>query len=76
MTNAIGFTGTLAVGALATVFGTRAIFLLVPPLLAATLIWLIRLSFRRRDRAGADSAAGSRHALERAAGHKLVRCSR
>ena len=49
VTNAIGFTGTLAVGALATVFGTRAIFLLVPPLLAATLIWLIRLSFRSRD---------------------------
>jgi MFS family permease len=49
VTNAIGFTGTLAVGALATVFGTRVIFLLVPPLLAATLIWLIRISFRRRD---------------------------
>jgi hypothetical protein len=34
---------------LATVFGTRVIFLLVPPLLAAALIWVIRMAYRRRD---------------------------
>jgi MFS family permease len=49
LTNGLGFTGTLAVGALATAFGTRAIFILVPPLLTLTLIWLIRASYRRSD---------------------------
>jgi MFS family permease len=49
LTNGMGFAGTLLVGALATVFGTRAIFLLVPPMLAAALIWVIRTAYRRRD---------------------------
>jgi MFS family permease len=49
LTNGLGFTGTLAVGALATAFGTRAIFILVPPLLTLTLIWLIRASYRHGD---------------------------
>jgi MFS family permease len=49
LTNGLGLTGTLVVGALATAFGTRAIFILVPPLLASTLIWLIRTSYRRSD---------------------------
>jgi MFS family permease len=49
ISNGLGFAGTLTVGALATVFGTRIIFLLLPSLLAIGLVLLIRSSYRVSD---------------------------
>ena len=49
LANGLGFAGTLTVGGLATVFGTRAIFLLVPSLLVIGLVVLIRSLYRMAD---------------------------
>ena len=47
--NGLSVAGTLTVGALATIFGTRLIFLATPVLVAAGITMLIRASFRVVD---------------------------
>jgi MFS family permease len=50
ISNAFGLTGTLTVGVLATVFGSRFVFLVAPLLVAVALVVLIQASFRMAKR--------------------------
>lgn len=49
LSNGLGVTGTLTIGSLAMVFGTQAIFLIAPPVVAAALIALIRSTYRAAE---------------------------
>src|SRR5581483_9639771 len=47
--NALILFAVLALGAIATVFGSRVVFIVAPPLVMLIVVWLIQMSFRVTD---------------------------
>jgi hypothetical protein len=48
--NALILAAVLALGMIATVFGSRVVFVVAPILVVAVVVWLIQMSFRLTDR--------------------------
>ncbi|HEU0114521.1 MAG TPA: MFS transporter [Thermomicrobiales bacterium] len=53
--NALLLAAVLALGMIATVFGSRLVFLIAPILIVAVVVWLIQMSFRLTDRDSPDA---------------------
>ena len=53
--NALILFAVLALGAIATVFGSRVVFVAAPPLVILIVVWLIQMSFRLTDQTTPDA---------------------